>query len=121
MFTIVGLHYGVCTYRLPGSLNEIAAYQSMGTWGDAHCFVISPTLVYPWCQTYIARQMFYAIEPSQIAQLAEYATSYNAPDTGNTAQQHIVFLVVLLAIPSELGRNISKLFVDEPEKTHTAF
>ena len=121
MLAIVGLHYGVGTDRLPRGLHEIAPYQTVRPWRNSRYLIIVPALMHPWGKANIARQMLYAVEPSQISQFAQYATGDDSPDTGDTSEQHVILPVMYLIVPPELGRDIAELLVDETEETHSTF
>ncbi len=120
MFAVIGLHCRICPYGLPGGLHEIRAHQSVRAHRHAHRSMGAPALVHPWGQTYIAGQMFHAPEPSQVAQFAKYAAGDYTADARYAPEQHIILLVMYLAISSELCRYITQFFVDEPEEAHSA-
>ena len=62
--------------------------------------------------------MLYVIETSKVAQFTKNATGNYASNARYTSQQQIVFLIMGLAIPPELGGYIPEFLVHETEKTH---
>ncbi len=120
MLAIIALHDRVGTYRLPGGLYEIAPYQTMRPWRYAQGPIIAPTLMDPGCKTDIARQMFYTVEAPEIAQFTQYTAGHDTSYSRYAPEQHIIFLMMGLAISPELGRYIPEFLVHETEEAHTA-
>ena len=119
MLAIVSLHHRVRPDRLPGGLDEIAPYQSMCS--HAHPRVANgiATLVYARGKAHISGQLLDVVEPAEVPQLAQDTTGHDGPNSRYAAQEHVIFLKVLLGMTSEQGGHFPELPVDETKAPHT--
>lgn len=118
--TIVGLHYGVRAYGLPGGLYEVASYQAVRSPAYPGVAQGIATLVDARANAHITGQVLDAPEPAQVPKFTKDAAGHYGAYARYAAQQHVIFFVVPFGVFAKGRGHITELPVYEPEAAHTA-